>query len=187
METKERAQAYLGGGCFWCMEAVFEMVPGVIDVTNGYAGGTTPKPTYQAVCTGKTGHAEVVRITYDPAQISYVELLDIFFSSHDPTTENRQGADVGPQYRSIILYQTEEEATIARQKIQEHQAYWHRPIVTEVVPLTTFWEAEEYHQDYYRNHPYNSYCQFVISPKVEKIKSHTLLRQKNMIPQKHIQ
>ena len=162
--------AIFGGGCFWCVEAVFKRIDGVISAVSGYSGGSRDDPTYVQVCTGRTGHAEVVKITYDPARIDYPGLLDVFFSAHDPTTADRQGADVGTQYRSIILYADEAQRKAAERKIAEIDAS--RPlgakIVTEVVPLEKFWPAEEYHQDYYDNHPFAGYCRVVIAPKLKK-------------------
>lgn len=161
--------AVLGGGCFWCVEAVFAQVPGVRRVVSGYAGGHLPDPTYQQVCAGTTGHAEVVQITFDPERLSYRDILEIFFSVHDPTTPNRQGADVGPQYRSIILYRDEDQAQAARQLIAELDASgrWEDPIVTEVVPLTAFYEAEPYHRNFYARNPDHPYCRAVIGPKLD--------------------
>jgi peptide-methionine (S)-S-oxide reductase len=169
-----REQATLGGGCFWCLEAVFEQLRGVEKVVSGYAGGTGPEPSYELVCTGQSGHAEVVQITFDPAVIGYRDLLDVFFATHDPTTLNRQGADVDTQYRSVIFYQTPEQKRIAEQRIADLNAakIWNAPIVTEVVPLEAFYPAEGYHQGYFRNNPRQSYCQAVISPKVAKLRKH---------------
>ena len=164
--------ATLGGGCFWCLEAVYENVKGVEDVVSGYAGGRTENPDYRSVCSGATGHAEVVRITYDPDVVRYEELLDIFWHIHDPTTLNRQGADTGTQYRSIILYHDEAQKKIAEASRAEAQKRFRDPIVTEIVPLKKFWPAEDYHQDYFRKNPYQGYCQAVVAPKVEKFKSH---------------
>jgi peptide-methionine (S)-S-oxide reductase len=168
MSTGE--QAILGGGCFWCLEAVFEQLRGVHQVESGYAGGTVAQPTYQMVCTGSTGHAEVVRITFDPSVISYQDLLEVFFAIHDPTTLNRQGNDVGPQYRSVIFYTSPEQHTIAKQVIVQLTAEhaFPKPIVTELAPATQFWKAEEYHQGYYRANPDQGYCQWVIAPKLDK-------------------
>ena len=164
------ATAVLGGGCFWCLDAAFEQLPGVLKVTSGFAGGQTPDPTYEQVCTGRTGHAEVIRITYDPSKVSYGQLLDLFWKVHDPTTLNRQGADVGTQYRSIILTATPEEAVQAEASKKKAQAIYSDPIVTEIKPLTSFYPAEEYHQDYYRNNKdRNPYCQIVIAPKLKKL------------------
>src|SRR5690606_28883326 len=151
-------QATLGGGCFWCLEAVYDEVQGVEKVVSGYAGGHVPNPTYEQVCGKRTGHAEVVQLTYDPEMISYRELLEIFFTIHDPTTPNRQGADVGPQYRSIILYHDEEQKRVAEEVRAEAQEGWNDPLVTELVPLETFYPAEDYHQDYYKKNPYQDYC-----------------------------
>ena len=161
-----------GGGCFWCTEAVFEMLKGVISVMPGYAGGTTPNPTYESVSTGKTGHAEVIQIKYNPSQISFDDLLTVFFATHDPTTPDRQGADVGPQYRSIILYTTNEQKEFADKKIKEinDSRSAGKPVVTEIKMLDKFYPAEEYHRDYYSKNPQKSYCQIVINPKLEKVK-----------------
>jgi methionine-S-sulfoxide reductase len=166
----KRDVATLGGGCFWCLEAVYDEIEGVISVESGYAGGHKPNPTYEDVCTGRTGHAEVVQITFDPQVITFRDLLDIFFSIHDPTTPNRQGADVGPQYRSIILYHNEEQRRIAEETIAALNAakIWTAPIVTEVKPFTEFWIAEEYHQEYFAKNPYQGYCMAVVAPKVMK-------------------
>jgi peptide-methionine (S)-S-oxide reductase len=161
--------ATLGGGCFWCLEAVFERIPGVTAVTSGYAGGTARNPTYEQVCTGTTGHAEVVQIAYDPAKISYEGLLEVFWKAHDPTTPNRQGADVGTQYRSIILYHDETQAAAARASIAKAQPGFGARIVTEVIPLTAFWKAEAYHQDYYNANRTAGYCRVVIAPKLKKL------------------
>lgn len=163
--------AIFGGGCFWCVEAVFKMLKGVISVTPGYAGGTTENPTYEEVSSGDTGYAEVVRITFEPALISYYDLLAVFFSSHNPTTLNRQGNDIGTQYRSLILYTSDAQRAEAEQYISELNAsgMHSAPIVTEVKPLTAFYEAEAYHQDYFTRHQGTPYCQLVINPKVEKV------------------
>ncbi|MBW8002912.1 MAG: peptide-methionine (S)-S-oxide reductase MsrA [Planctomycetes bacterium] len=164
-------QATFGGGCFWCFEAVYERSEGVKSVISGYAGGTRADPTYEEVCTGRTGHAEVVRIEYDPALIGYKELLKLFWKAHDPTTLNRQGADVGTQYRSIILYHSEAQRVAAEKSMQEAEASgrFDSPIVTEIKPLTAFYRAEEYHQDYYAKNPYAGYCTLVIRPKLQKL------------------
>jgi peptide-methionine (S)-S-oxide reductase len=162
-------QATFGEGCFWCVEAVFERLPGVKSVISGYAGGTKPNPTYEEVCTGKTGHAEVAQITFDPGVISYAELLDMFWQSHDPTTLNRQGADIGTQYRSVIFYHDDTQKTLAEESKKTAQKSFKEPIVTQILPLENFYAAENYHQDYYRNNPGASYCQFVIRPKLEKL------------------
>ena len=168
----EREVATLGGGCFWCLDSIYRQLKGVESVVSGYAGGTRPNPTYREVCGGGTGHAEVVQITYDPSQISYHDLLDVFFTIHDPTTQDRQGGDIGPQYRSIILTHSDEQARVAREAIAEVTAegVWDDPIVTRVEPLTTFYPAEAYHQDYFANNPNQPYCQVVIAPKVAKFR-----------------
>jgi peptide-methionine (S)-S-oxide reductase len=176
--TTEREVATLGGGCFWCLDAVYRQLRGVEKVESGYAGGTKPDPTYREVCGGNTGHAEVVQITYDPSEISFRDLLDVFFTIHDPTTLNRQGADIGPQYRSIILTNSDEQARIAREAITEVRAekLYDDPIVTQVEPLTTFYSAERYHQDYFANNSRQPYCQAVIAPKVAKFRRKFLER-----------
>ncbi len=166
--SKNYEKATLGGGCFWCLEAVFENVKGVEDVVSGYAGGHINNPTYEAVCSGTTGHAEVVQITYDPTIISFKDILEIFWKIHDPTTLNRQGADVGTQYRSVIFYHDEKQKEIAEESKAEAQKNFTSPIVTEISPLQTFWKAEDYHQDYFKNNPNQGYCQVVVAPKVEK-------------------
>jgi len=160
--------ATLGGGCFWCTEALFQMLPGVKSVSSGYAGGTTENPTYKEVCTGRTGHAEVIQIQYDPKEVSYEKILETFWEAHDPTTLNRQGADSGTQYRSIILYNSEAQKVAAEKSKAEAQQHFNKPIVTEIVPLKHFYKAEGYHQDYYRSNPDQPYCRVVIQPKVEK-------------------
>ena len=166
----EREVATLGGGCFWCLEAVYDLVEGVTEVVSGYSGGTKPNPSYEQVCTGRTGHAEVVQVHFDPATISFREVLDILFTIHDPTTLNRQGADVGTQYRSVIFYHTEAQTKIAEEVIAELTASeeYRDPVVTEIVPLDTFYEAEDYHQEYFAQNPGQPYCRAVISPKVMK-------------------
>jgi peptide-methionine (S)-S-oxide reductase len=169
MNTNTTEIADLGGGCFWCMEAVFERLPGVISVTSGFAGGTTENPTYEQVCTETTGHAEVTEITFDPAKISYAKLLEVFWQAHDPTTLNRQGADEGTSYRSIILYRNEKQKLIAEKSKLDAQNDFHNPIVTEIVPLKKFYKAEDYHQQYYDNNTSAGYCQVVIAPKLEKL------------------
>lgn len=171
-------QATLGGGCFWCVEAIFRDLKGVEKVVSGYAGGTTPNPTYRQVCEGTTGHAEVVAITFDPAVISFADLLRVFFATHDPTSLNRQGADVGTQYRSVIFTHSEAQAVTAQVVIAElNQAgLFDRPIVTEIAPFTRFYPAEAYHQDYYANNPTQPYCQAVIAPKVAKFRKQYLER-----------
>ncbi len=164
--------ATLGGGCFWCLEAVYEQLKGVEQVVSGYSGGHVPNPSYRQVCAGTTGHAEVVQVTFNPDEISFREILQVFFTIHDPTTLNRQGADVGSQYRSAIFYHSEEQKKIAETVIQEFEAedIWGDPIVTEVTPLERFYKAEDYHQAYYRNNPQQAYCQAVIAPKVAKFR-----------------
>lgn len=164
--------ATFGAGCFWCVEAVFQQLQGVQQVVSGYAGGQVDNPTYQQVCSGTTGHAEVVQITFDPAAISYAELLEVFWRTHDPTTLNRQGADVGTQYRSAIFYHSEEQKRIAEQSLAETDAtnLWPNPIVTEIAPFDRFYEAEAYHQDYYRLNGNQMYCRMVIDPKVRKFR-----------------
>jgi peptide-methionine (S)-S-oxide reductase len=164
-------KATFGGGCFWCVEAVFERVDGVTSAVSGYAGGTTVKPTYEQVCTGNTGHAEVVEITFDPKKVTYEELLNIFWSAHDPTTLNRQGADVGTQYRSVIYTHSEEQRLVAERSKREAQKDFEDPIVTEITPAGPFYKAEQYHQDYFDNNPNAAYCTFVIAPKLKKLKS----------------
>ena len=168
--TTITATATLAGGCFWCLEAVYLQLKGVVGVKSGYAGGRRPNPTYEQVCTGVTGHAEVVQVTYDPAVISYGDLLDVFFTIHDPTTLNRQGADTGTQYRSAVFFETPEQEREVRAKIAtlEAEHVWDDPIVTEVAPLTQFWPAENYHDDYFARNPQNPYCAAVIAPKVAK-------------------
>jgi len=162
--------ATLGGGCFWCLHAVFAEVAGVVRVRSGYAGGHAPRPDYEAVCRGDTGHAEVVEIRFDPAQISYRQLLEVFFAIHDPTTLNRQGADVGTQYRSVIFTHSAEQAEIAHAVSAEIAGDLPAPVVTEVLPAPEFFAAEDYHQEYYRKHPNQGYCGFVIAPKLDKFR-----------------
>jgi peptide-methionine (S)-S-oxide reductase len=168
--TNKTELATFGGGCFWCVEAVFERLDGVKSVTSGYAGGKKENPTYKEVCSGSSGHAEVVQLEYDPKKVSYEQLLDLFWQAHDPTTKDRQGADVGPQYRSIILYHTEGQKAAAEKSRKEAAAQFSDPIVTEIAPLTKFYSAEGYHQDYFRNNPRAPYCAYVIRPKLEKLK-----------------
>ena len=165
--------ATLAGGCFWCLEAVFDEVQGVEHVESGYAGGTVANPTYRQVCGGATGHAEVVRITYDPAIVSFRDLLNIFFTIHDPTTLNRQGSDIGTQYRSAIFYHSPEQKLTAEQVIKEinEAKIWPAPIVTEVTPFQGFYMAEDYHQEYFANNGEQPYCQFVVAPKVAKFRA----------------
>jgi peptide-methionine (S)-S-oxide reductase len=164
--------AVVAGGCFWCTEAVFSDLKGVQRVLPGYAGGTLANPTYEQVCTGRTGHAEAIEITFDPGVLGFGDLLRIFFTTHDPTTLNRQGNDVGTQYRSAIFYRTDEQHRIAEEIVKEiaHEGIWKKPIVTEIVPFTSFYPAEEYHRDYFRRNPEKGYCQVVIAPKVAKFR-----------------
>lgn len=164
--------ATLGGGCFWCLEAVYQELEGVLKVESGYSGGRVANPSYREVCTGTTGHAEVVQLTFDPQVISFREILHVFFTIHDPTTPNRQGADVGPQYRSVVFYHSDDQRVTAEaviQKLQE-EGIWEDPVVTEVAPFDVFYKAEDYHQEYYQNNPQQPYCQVVIAPKVAKIR-----------------
>ncbi|HKY04764.1 MAG TPA: peptide-methionine (S)-S-oxide reductase MsrA [Blastocatellia bacterium] len=169
---RKREVATLGGGCFWCLEAVFKDLRGVENVVSGYAGGEVANPTYTQVCSGATGHAEVVQLTFDPAQVSFKEILEVFFTIHDPTTLNRQGADVGTQYRSAIFYHTPEQRAAAEQVISEMQqaGIWRSPIVTQVAPAPAFYPAEDYHQQYYEQNPNQPYCRVVIEPKVAKFR-----------------
>lgn len=171
--TPHTETATLAGGCFWCLEAVYEQLKGVHKVVSGYAGGHVPDPSYQAVCSGTTGHAEVVQITYDPQVVTFKELLEVFFTIHDPTTLNRQGADVGTQYRSAIFYHDAAQKQTAEAVIAEmtQAGVWPRPIVTEVTALETFYPAEAYHQGYFRKNPYQGYCQMVVAPKVAKFRA----------------
>ena len=175
----DREVATLGGGCFWCLEAVFEQLRGVESVVSGYAGGHVPNPTYEEVCGGDSGHAEVVRVTFDPAVISYREILEVFFVIHDPTTLNRQGNDVGTQYRSAIFFHSPEQRRVAAETIaQLEQEVFDAPIVTEVTPATDFWMAERYHQEYFRNNPGQPYCMWVVAPKVQKFRKRFLAKAK---------
>ncbi|MFZ5510292.1 MAG: peptide-methionine (S)-S-oxide reductase MsrA [Pseudomonadota bacterium] len=164
--------ALLGGGCFWCLEAVFDQLQGVTDVVSGYSGGHLPNPSYQQVCNGDTGHAEVVRVTFDPDVISFRDILEVFFAIHDPTTRDRQGNDVGPQYRSVIFYQDDRQRQEAQSLIRQLDAagLWAAPIVTEVAPAGEFYPAEDYHQEYFRRNGTQSYCQVVVAPKVAKFR-----------------
>lgn len=162
--------ATLGGGCFWCLEAVYQELKGVQQVESGYAGGQVANPSYEDVCGGQTGHAEVVRITFDPAIVSYREILEIFFTIHDPTTLNRQGNDCGTQYRSVIYYHTPEQQDTAKHVIAEMANVWDAPIVTELSPLPAYYNAEDYHQNYFRQNPLQGYCAFVVAPKVAKFR-----------------
>ena len=182
-ETKRQGKeiATLGGGCFWCLEPIFRDVTGVEQVVAGYSGGDVSNPSYRHVCTGTTGHAEVVQITFEPKTVSFREILEIFFSVHDPTTPDRQGADAGPQYRSIILYHSQEQKRIADRMIQDLEAanVWSAPIVTEVVPFKVFFEAEDDHQEYFKNNPHHPYCRVVIEPKVAKFRKKYSSKLKN--------
>ena len=162
--------ATLAGGCFWCLEAVYGKLEGVWKVESGYAGGSVPNPSYQAVCSGETGHAEVVQMEFDPSIITFEELLHVFFAVHDPTTLNRQGADIGTQYRSAIFYHSDEQKATAEKVIAAVAAEWKNPIVTEVVPLDTFYRAEQYHQNYFAINPNQPYCAAIVAPKVKKFK-----------------
>lgn len=164
--------ATLGGGCFWCTEAVYSDLKGVEKVESGYSGGNVPNPSYEDVCTGDTGHAEVVQLTFDPKVISYKDILEIFFSIHDPTTLNRQGADTGTQYRSVILYHDENQKKIAEGVIEESRKNFSQPIVTQLVPFKAFYKAEDYHQEYFLNNPNQPYCRAVVGPKVAKFRKH---------------
>jgi len=174
MDERRRETATLAGGCFWCVETVFERLRGVTRVVSGYTGGTTPKPDYQEVCTGRTGHAEAVQVTFDPGEIGYREILEIFFAFHDPTTPNRQGADTGTQYRSAIFTHSPEQERVAREVIAQLTAerVFDAPIVTEVTPFREFHPAEAYHQGYYRRNEAQPYCRAVIAPKVAKLRAH---------------
>lgn len=171
MEDKVE-KATLGGGCFWCLEAAYQCLKGVVSVVSGYAGGTLAHPLYEQVCMGTTGHAEVVQITFDPALISYEDILSVFWCIHDPTTRNRQGHDSGTQYRSIIFYHSEEQRDTAERSLREADASgaWSGPIVTEIVPYTVFYPADGRHKDYFRSHPEEAYCQVVIEPKIVKLR-----------------
>jgi peptide-methionine (S)-S-oxide reductase len=175
--------ATLAGGCFWCLEAVYDQLRGVADVVSGYSGGTVPNPSYKQVCTGTTGHAEVVQVAFDPATISFREILEVFFSIHDPTTLNRQGADVGSQYRSAIFYHTPDQRATAEQVIKEFDSarLWGNPIVTEVRPLQAFYPAEDYHQEYFAHNGGQPYCRMVVAPKVAKFRKQHLARLKDAV------
>ncbi|HXZ25829.1 MAG TPA: peptide-methionine (S)-S-oxide reductase MsrA [Nitrospiria bacterium] len=168
--------ATFGGGCFWCLEAVFQNLKGVQKVESGYAGGSVPNPAYEQVCSGRTGHAEVVQITFDPAIISYQDLLEVFFAIHDPTTMNRQGADVGTQYRSVILYHSPEQQATAERVMKELESaqLWNGTIITQLAPSETFYRAESYHQNYFRSNPTQPYCLAVVAPKLAKFRQHRL-------------
>jgi len=180
-QTPSRKEiATLGGGCFWCLEAVFDALKGVESVESGYAGGATANPNYEQVCSGTTGHAEVVQIAFDPAVVSFKEILEVFFVIHDPTTLNRQGNDAGTQYRSAIFYRSPEQKAQAEQVIKnlDGAGIWNSPIVTEVVPAQTFYRAEGYHQEYFLRNPAQPYCMFVVAPKVAKLRKHFLAKLK---------
>ena len=179
--TPSRETATLGGGCYWCLEAVFEQLRGVEKVESGFSGGSVKNPSYEQVCRGTTGHAEVVQVTFDPTAISFRELLEVFFATHDPTTLNRQGADVGTQYRSAIFFHSPEQQKVAGALIAELNAaaIWDQPIVTELAPFREFFRAEEYHQGYFRQNPHQGYCMAVISPKVAKFRKSFADRLKN--------
>lgn len=171
MPNSTLKKATFGGGCFWCTEAIFQQIKGVHKVISGYSGGNAPgKPTYREVCSGRTGHAEVVQLQYDEQLISYKELLTLFMGTHDPTTLNRQGADVGTQYRSVIYYHDTQQKEVAEEVLKTMAAYYPHPIVTELSPLDTFYEAEDHHQDYYKQHPEQGYCNYVITPKLSKLR-----------------
>jgi peptide-methionine (S)-S-oxide reductase len=168
--TMQTEVAILGGGCFWCLEAVYLEVRGVTRVESGYMGGQQPDPSYEQVCAGTTGHAEVVRVEFDPQQISYRDILEVFFTIHDPTTLNRQGNDVGTQYRSAIFFTSPEQESVARHVIAEMAGVWDAPIVTELTPAEAWYKAEDYHQNYFSQHPLQGYCAFVVAPKVAKFR-----------------
>ena len=170
-EPNAREVATLGGGCYWCLEPLYEALIGVEQVVSGYAGGHVVNPTYEQICTKTTGHAEVVQVLFDPTLISFGEILEVFFTSHDPTTSNRQGNDVGPQYRSVILYHNDEQKRVAEELIRDYAPQvWDDPVVTELIPFDTFYRAEAYHQNYYRDNGFQPYCLFVIRPKVNKFR-----------------
>jgi peptide-methionine (S)-S-oxide reductase len=175
-----REVTVLGGGCFWCLEAVYDELEGVISVESGYMGGSVPEPSYELVCTGRTGHAEVVRIAFDSGKITYREILEVFFTVHDPTTPGRQGHDIGTQYRSVVFYTSDEQKRIAEEVIREWngQQVWPDPIVTEVVPAGEFYEAEGYHQEYFARNPNQPYCLGVVAPKVRKFREKFAARRK---------
>jgi peptide-methionine (S)-S-oxide reductase len=181
MQQTTTQVATLGGGCFWCTEAIFSELKGVEKIESGYSGGTVPNPTYEQVCTGRTGHAEAIQITFNPAVISYKELLQIFFTVHDPTTLNRQGADIGTQYRSVIFYHDEEQRIVAEQVVKEIDGakIWNAPIVTQIVPFEAFYKAEAYHHEYFKQNPRQTYCQVVVAPKVAKFRAHYREKLKN--------
>jgi peptide-methionine (S)-S-oxide reductase len=179
----EHEIATLAGGCFWCLEAVYDQLEGVVDVVSGYSGGTRPNPTYEQVCSGATGHAEVVQVTFVPSVISFREILEVFFSIHNPTTLNRQGGDVGTQYRSAIFYHSPEQKRIAEDVIREISSagIWEAPIVTEVSGIQAFYPAEDYHQEYFARNPNTGYCQAVVAPKVAKFRAQHLARLKSNV------
>jgi peptide-methionine (S)-S-oxide reductase len=172
--AKSLEVATFAGGCFWCTEAVFDQLKGVVKVESGYSGGDVANPSYEDVCSGETGHAETIQVTFDPSVVSYADLLRIFFTTHDPTTLNRQGADVGTQYRSAVFYHNPEHERIAREVVQEFEKskVWKRPIVTELTPYKNFYKAEDYHQDYYERNSRQPYCRAVIEPKISKLREH---------------
>ena len=168
---ESHATATLGGGCFWCLEPLYEELRGVLQVESGYAGGHVVNPTYEQVCSKTTGHAEVIQVTFEPSEISFRDILKVFFTSHDPTTPDRQGNDVGPQYRSIILYHDDEQRRVAEEMLSDYAPHiWDAPIVTELKPLDAYYRAEAYHQNYYRDNGFQPYCLFVIRPKVDKFR-----------------
>ena len=171
--TGSKERATLGGGCFWCLEAVYDQMKGVESVESGYMGGANPDPSYEEVCTGRSGHAEVVQLAFDPAIVSFREILEVFFAIHDPTTLNQQGNDVGTQYRSAIFYHSPEQKKVAEELIAEltNRQLYNRPIVTQVVPATQFYEAEEYHQEYFTRNPFQPYCSYVVGPKLAKFRA----------------
>jgi len=172
VKTQDKEEATLGAGCFWCVEAIFQRVKGVLHVESGYSGGQSENPTYEEITTGKTGHAEVIRLVYDPKVVTYETLLEVFWHTHDPTTLNRQGADVGTQYRSVIFYHDDKQKKIAEESKQRTQksGLWDDPIVTEISPLINYYKAENYHQNYFNNNPNAGYCSIVIAPKIAKFK-----------------
>ncbi len=172
IDTKNKEEVTLGAGCFWCVEAIFQRVKGVLHVEAGYSGGTVENPTYEQVCTGNTGHAEVIRLEFDPTIVSFETILEVFWHTHDPKTLNRQGADVGTQYRSVIFYHDDKQKKIAEESKQRTQAsgLWDDPIVTEISPLINYYKAENYHQNYFNNNPNAGYCSIVIAPKIAKFK-----------------
>ena len=171
--------ATLGGGCFWCLEAVYQQLKGVQHVESGYTGGHVPNPNYEIICTGSSGHAEVVRLTFDPAIVSYRDILEIFFTIPDPTTLNQQGNDIGTQYRSVIYYHSPEQELIGRQVIAAMAHVWDAPIVTELSPAETYYKAEDYHQNYFRQHPFQGYCAYIVAPKVTHFRETFADRLKN--------